>query len=135
MLGGLQVYVIGGLVDRTVQKGASLKLAERCGAVAVRLPIVEHFGPLTKGKGVLNVNDVFLVLLALHGGEGWSMALERAIPQRFRVKQQQRQPASEQGGQPLVAAEQELQANYALDGAAVQARATITGQQAAHHYC
>lgn len=79
-----QVYVIGGLVDRTVQKGASLRLAQRHRARAVRLPIAEHLGSLAKGKGVLNVNDVFAALLAVHAGHGWRAALEAAIPQRFR---------------------------------------------------
>jgi tRNA (guanine9-N1)-methyltransferase len=82
------VYVIGGLVDRTVQKGASLRLAQRCGARAVRLPIAEHLEQLGRGKGkgkeVLNVNDVFQALLAVHAGQGWREALERAVPQRFR---------------------------------------------------
>ena len=81
-----QVYVIGGLVDRTVAKGASLGLAQRCGAAAVRLPIAEHLGAgaMAGGKGVLNVNDVFAALLAVHAGDGWRAALEAAIPQRFR---------------------------------------------------
>lgn len=82
-----QVYVIGGLVDRTVQKGASLRLARQHNARAVRLPIAEHLGPLAKGKGVLNVNDVFAALLAVHAGQGWRAALEAAIPQRFRQAQ------------------------------------------------
>jgi tRNA (guanine9-N1)-methyltransferase len=76
------VYVIGGLVDRTVRKGATLRLAQHCGAQAVRLPVAEHLEGLA--KPVLNVNDVFAVLLAVHGGEGWREALERAIPARFR---------------------------------------------------
>ena len=80
--------MIGGLVDRTVQKGATLLLAQRCGARAVRLPIAEHLEELGRGKGkgkeVLNVNDVFQALLAVHAGEGWREALERAVPQRFR---------------------------------------------------
>lgn len=89
-LGALEqgkVYVIGGLVDRTVQKGASLRLARQHNARAVRLPIAEHLGPLAKGKGVLNVNDVFAALLAVHAGQGWRAALEAAIPQRFRQAQ------------------------------------------------
>ncbi|KAL4436609.1 hypothetical protein ABPG75_003748 [Micractinium tetrahymenae] len=87
-----KVYVIGGLVDRTVQKGASLRLAQRHGAHAVRLPIAEHLGPLSKGKGVLNVNDVFAALLAVHAGQSWKAALEAAIPQRFhqKIKRQQK---------------------------------------------
>ncbi|KAL4444557.1 hypothetical protein ABPG77_002374 [Micractinium sp. CCAP 211/92] len=79
-----KVYVIGGLVDRTVQKGASLRLAQRHNACARRLPIAEHLGTLAKGKGVLNVNDVFAALLAVHAGQDWKVALEAAIPQRFR---------------------------------------------------
>ena len=80
----LQVYVIGGLVDRTVQKGATLALAQRCGARAVRLPIVETLGGLPTGRGVLNINDVFEALLAVHAGQCWAAALEAAVPQRLR---------------------------------------------------
>lgn len=94
-----QVYVIGGLVDRTVRKGASLRLAQRCGARAVRLPIAEHLGSAALGnsKGVLNVNDVFNALLAVHAGDSWLEALDAAIPQRFRIQQ----PGSEQQGQQV----------------------------------
>ena len=80
------MYVIGGLVDRTVQKGASLGVARALGAAAARLPIAETLGPgaVAKGKGVLNVNDVFAALLAVHAGGTWTEALEAAIPARFR---------------------------------------------------
>lgn len=96
-----QVYVIGGLVDRTVRKGASLGLAQRCGARAVRLPIAEHLGSAALGnsKGVLNVNDVFNALLAVHAGDSWLEALDAAIPQRFRIQQPGSKQQVQQGQQ------------------------------------
>ena len=110
-----QVYVIGGLVDRTVQKGASLKLVQVAGARAVRLPIAEHLGAgaAAKGRGVLNVNDVFAALLAVHAGQGWAAALEAAIPQRLREAGAQGQPQAQKkqkGAAPRPAQGQEQRA-------------------------
>ncbi len=113
----LQVYVIGGLVDRTVRKGATLKMAQRCGAQAVRLPVAEHLGGLA--KPVLNVNDVFAVLLAVHGGEGWREALERAIPARLR--QQQTGGLQAKGAQPPAESAGEQQPTSSPQAAAATA--------------
>lgn len=116
-----QVYVIGGLVDRTVQKGASLRLAQQCGARAVRLPIPEHLGgALHKGKGVLNVNDVFAILLSVHAGQGWKEALEAAIPQRFRQPQQGKQQGKK-GQRQAAAVEEEQQRGGSAEAATAAA--------------
>ena len=90
--------MVGGLVDRTVQKGATLAFAEQGGVGAVRLPIPEFLpdeaGRQAHGKArVLNVHDVVGALLAVHGGEGWKEALLRAIPQRKRGPEAQLEPA------------------------------------------
>lgn len=128
------MYVIGGLVDRTVRKGASLGLAQRCGARAVRLPIAEHLGTAALGssKGVLNVNDVFNALLAVHAGDSWHVALDAAIPRRFRQDagdQQGQQQAAEQKGaaQPELRQEQQQDQQQGLVAAEAAAAEAAEG--------
>ena len=77
-------YVIGGLVDRTVQKGATRTFAERAAWPARRLPMEEYLED--SGSPVLNVNDVVAALLAVHGGADWKTALEEVVPQRRKKK-------------------------------------------------
>lgn len=79
------VYVVGGLVDRTVKKGITTKLAADHGWIARRLPLQEHFGH----SAVLNVNDVVAILLLVHGGSEWEDALMTAIPQRRQAQARQ----------------------------------------------
>ncbi|KAL6764345.1 hypothetical protein V8C86DRAFT_2474297 [Haematococcus lacustris] len=82
------VYVVGGIVDRTVRKGLTLEYAAAAGLTAVRLPVLEYAAELGLGKGttkrpVLNVNDVVVALLEYHrtGGD-WVAALDKALPAR-----------------------------------------------------
>jgi tRNA (guanine9-N1)-methyltransferase len=82
------VYVVGGLVDRTVKKGITAKLAADNGWIARRLPLQEHFGH----SAVLNVNDVVAILLLVHGGSEWEDALKTAIPQRRQAQARQLPP-------------------------------------------
>lgn len=79
------VYIIGGLVDRTVKKGVTAKLAADSGWIARRLPLQEHFGH----SAVLNVNDVVATLLLVHGGSDWESALKAAIPPRRQAQARQ----------------------------------------------
>lgn len=69
---------MGGLVDRTIQKGATAKFAIQQNWPARRLPLQEHFGR----SAVLNVNDAVAALLLVHGGLSWSEALGAAVPHR-----------------------------------------------------
>lgn len=55
-----KVYVIGGIVDRTVRKAATLCKAQQIGAQTRRLPLKEHLGNLV--THVLNVDHVFRIL-------------------------------------------------------------------------
>ena len=73
-------YIIGGLVDRTVQKGVTAKFAESAAWPARRLPLKESLG----FSAVLNVNDVVGALLLVHSGATWEEALEEVVPQRRR---------------------------------------------------
>merc|ERR1712146_447220 len=49
------IYVIGGIVDRTVSKGTSLNRAKEYGIRTAKLPLKEH---IDISKVVLNVNTV-----------------------------------------------------------------------------
>jgi tRNA (guanine9-N1)-methyltransferase len=86
------VYVIGGIVDRTVVKGLTLSFAERHGLECRRLPVAEvaalgGLGRLSEKSAsktpVLNVSDVVQCLLELEACKGdWGEALRRAMPAR-----------------------------------------------------
>lgn len=55
-----KIYVIGGIVDRTVRKAATLTTAQQIGAQTRRLPLREHLGSMV--THVLNVDHVFRIL-------------------------------------------------------------------------
>lgn len=83
------VYVIGGIVDRSVQKNITLNFATERGCRARRLPVLENAEKLgltwgTNRRPVLNVNDVFAALLEVHNSGDWVRALDVAIPHRKR---------------------------------------------------
>lgn len=83
------VYVIGGMVDRTMAKHATLGYSQERQLQTRRLPIQEHAQALGLGKGackrpVLNVNDVLLALLEFQASGDWCTALDKAIPHRKR---------------------------------------------------
>lgn len=121
------VYVIGGIVDRTVKKNITLKFAESSGVRVARLPVQEYAQELGLGKGVpkrpvLNVSDVVVALIELNCSGDWLAALNAAIPHRKRrdtslsyaerrqqqQQQQQQHDASHQSGEqppPQVATE------------------------------
>ena len=75
------VYVISGLIDRSVIKGASLKRAEESGAQAYRLPIREH-AKRSDTHPIMALPAMVSILADLQGGAGWPEVLEKAIPRR-----------------------------------------------------
>jgi hypothetical protein len=90
-----RVYVLGGIVDRTVVKGVTLSFAQLHGLQARRLPVAEHSAQLGRlsepgasKTPILNVSDVVGCLLELDGGAAaerggdWAEALRRALPAR-----------------------------------------------------
>jgi tRNA (guanine9-N1)-methyltransferase len=85
------VYVVGGIVDRTVKKGLTLSFAERHGLDARRLPVAEAAAegglgrlsePGASKRPVLNVSDVVAALLAYDACGDWAEALRGAMPAR-----------------------------------------------------
>jgi tRNA (guanine9-N1)-methyltransferase len=75
------VYVIGGLVDKSVKKNASLNRAKALGIKCCRLPIKQYVTAAT--KKVLNIDTIVRILHNyLHCGS-WEKSLLDAIPTRM----------------------------------------------------
>lgn len=88
-LDGRAVYVVGGIVDRSVKRGMTLGFAAANGLEARRLPVAEcaaRLGRLSEPgasrRPVLNVSDAVACLLAYEELGDWAEALARAIPRR-----------------------------------------------------
>jgi len=103
-----KVYCIGGIVDRTVAKGHSLRWAQERGLATARLPFREVLGDGGPRKLVLNVNAVARILLHVLGAPGdWQGAFEAEVPERYKLGQKSkaerrgtRDSASGGGGGP-----------------------------------
>lgn len=78
-------FVIGGLIDRTVVKNASLDRAKTLDLQARRLPITE-FCKDKVVKTELGINQVVRLLLGYRESQDWSIAFEQAevIPKRYK---------------------------------------------------
>lgn len=77
-----KVYVVGGVVDRNLNKGLTLQAAEAGRARAVRLPFDEYLPNVPRGDRVLTVCACVGVLMGVHAGQGWREALEKSVPRR-----------------------------------------------------
>ena len=83
------MFILGGLVDRTVKKGTTLRRATAAGAEARRLPVRE-FAPRSDVHPILTLNACMHVLACINGGMGWEEAFasgafpKRAIERRAR---------------------------------------------------
>ena len=77
-----KVYVIGGLVDRSTHKCASLSLAKRLGAASVRLPLQEYVPEVVSGRLPLNLVAVLQMLLVVNETADWRLAVRHAVPLR-----------------------------------------------------
>ncbi|ETV97778.1 hypothetical protein H310_09130 [Aphanomyces invadans] len=75
------VYVIGGIVDRTVRKSQTLAKATASAIRTARLPVQEH---LRVKSHVLNIDTVLLILLEVHNHGDWNRAFDAVLPKRFR---------------------------------------------------
>jgi hypothetical protein len=95
------VYIIGGLVDRSHQKGRSKQAAIDMGVESVRIPVKEYFArtfPLECGTGghkcdsksdvVLNVNTVLDILAEFETCGDIDVAMQNAIPRRLNIRVQ-----------------------------------------------
>ncbi|KAK2176579.1 hypothetical protein NP493_645g00004 [Ridgeia piscesae] len=79
-----KVYVIGGLVDETVQKNVTHQKAEKLKMSTARLPIEEYLVKCQQGthKKILSVNQVFQILLSYTMSHDWTEALSSGVPAR-----------------------------------------------------
>ena len=75
------VYVIGGIVDRQVDKGLSLDRATELGSVARRLPIREY-AERPDAHPIMNVDACVQILGDVHNGATWQEAIARSLPRR-----------------------------------------------------
>ncbi|CAL4112415.1 unnamed protein product [Meganyctiphanes norvegica] len=80
------VYIIGGLVDETVNKHQSLTYATNVSIKTARLPIKEFLEKSNNDSHtfstVLSVNQVFDILLSFLQCKDWKQALQKHVPQR-----------------------------------------------------
>ncbi|KAG4051225.1 hypothetical protein PC123_g13554 [Phytophthora cactorum] len=100
-----KIYVIGGIVDKSRKKGASLNAATEAGITTVRLPIQEHI--TERLDHILNVNTVVDVLINFREIGDWPRALDIALPQRKRsqigrkaIRRRQKQQMLQNAGEP-----------------------------------
>ena len=85
------VYVLGGLIDRSVDKNQTLLRAEACGAVARRFPIREYASHANLNT-ILALPACIEILADVHSGASWEAALAAALPVR-RIRQSQKAQA------------------------------------------
>ncbi|XP_043100917.1 tRNA methyltransferase 10 homolog B [Puntigrus tetrazona] len=79
-----KVYILGGLVDETIQKKISYTRAKELGVRTARLPIDEYMVKRPNSKNfhskVLAINQVFEILLTFRDTKDWTKALAAGIP-------------------------------------------------------
>ena len=78
-----EVYVIGGLVDKRLLHGASLRRAAALGVRCARLPLAEHLPASMRGRSNsldgLNINCVFRLLVEWSRRRDWTAAIAAAF--------------------------------------------------------
>uniref|UniRef100_K3WLB0 tRNA (guanine(9)-N(1))-methyltransferase n=1 Tax=Globisporangium ultimum (strain ATCC 200006 / CBS 805.95 / DAOM BR144) TaxID=431595 RepID=K3WLB0_GLOUD len=78
-LDATKIYVIGGIVDKSRKKGATLNAATSAGVTTARLPIQEYI--TERLDHILNVNTVVDVLISFQKTGDWAHALTHTLPQ------------------------------------------------------
>ena len=79
-----KVYVIGGLVDDSINKGLTLQKAEVEQVATAKLPLMEYMNMREPNPAhcILCLNQVLGILLDVNSGKGWPRALDCHIPKR-----------------------------------------------------
>lgn len=75
-----KVYIIGGIVDRTVCSNLTLDRASEQGVVSLRLPVKEFF-PQAQSH-VINIDQVVSLFCFFQETKDWKLSMERAMPVR-----------------------------------------------------
>ena len=73
-------YILGGLIDRTILKNASLMRAKELGIQARRLPI----RPFMKCRIVVNLDHVVLMVCKYKQINDWKGAFDYGAPKRWK---------------------------------------------------
>lgn len=81
-----KIYIIGGLVDRTVRKYVSIKRANFLNIRCAKLPITRFMG-LVRRKP-LNIDTVVLLLAKMAEIKDWEKAFLEVCPKRLLLKQE-----------------------------------------------
>ncbi|KAL4095911.1 hypothetical protein PRIC1_009278 [Phytophthora ramorum] len=79
------VYVIGGIVDRSVRKGETKAKAAAHGIQTARLPLQEHFeqtGARVRTH-IMNLDSVIITLNEVANHGDWGRAFRKAVPLRI----------------------------------------------------
>lgn len=76
-----KVYVVGGLIDRSVKKNHTLKLANDANIHVMRLPLREY-APVSNVHPILDVVTVVQILASVNSGGSWREALAAHLPKR-----------------------------------------------------
>ena len=77
------VFILGGLIDRTILKNASLMRANSLGIEARRLPINEYM----RGRSCLNLDHVVSMICKFKETGDWKTAFEFAAPKRWKKEE------------------------------------------------
>ncbi|KAI5104467.1 tRNA methyltransferase 10 homolog B isoform X2 [Silurus meridionalis] len=81
---GNKVYILGGLVDESIQKKRTYTRAKELGVQMARLPIDEYMMKRPNIKNfhskILAINQVFEILLTYGDTGSWSKALRAGVP-------------------------------------------------------
>ncbi|XP_078532438.1 tRNA methyltransferase 10 homolog B isoform X2 [Lissotriton helveticus] len=79
-----KVYILGGLVDESIQKKLTFQKAQENGLVTARLPIQEWMVKNVNEKNyhseILAINQVFDVLSTYYETQSWPEALKAGVP-------------------------------------------------------
>ncbi|KAA0157624.1 hypothetical protein FNF27_00493 [Cafeteria roenbergensis] len=93
------VFVIGGIVDRSVRRGQTLRTALDLGVRHARLPIARALaseGEELAVGSVLNVDTVAEAIMRRKAGDEWPAILSELVPKRIRAKAAKK-PAKKRG--------------------------------------
>ena len=94
-LSSSSVYVIGGLVDRSVDKWQSHDVARECGATIRRLPLQEH-APRSDVHKILSIPACVEILAKVNAGQSWASAFSAAVPKRYIARRELEQAKREE---------------------------------------
>ena len=97
------MYVIGGIVDRSVRKALTLSRAEELEVTARRLPLQEYIPE--RRTHILNVDTMLSVVCTYMATRDWADTLRRTVPLRLQSKRDRSSKKEGEGGKVQVADE------------------------------